>query len=266
MRFMKYRPVQASDDDTDEYDVGLNAEYMSDRALLAAFLVTTFSLALSLSLVARWPSATELPTPGVLRRPNPYMGLDRVVFAENVTFPPISTYPRSIFQITNTDPSRALREDDRQWMSKFGTVVPEDYHFVATVAESSIIQFRSMDWGFERCVLHLRIPSTISEGRLVSSINIWQLDGDGELVPHITWKHAPRRHELVASRDLIAGQATSAIEFHCPSGSFPTFEFECSQRDPECFIDFWQDASRSADTGVYLVQHWSRGSAGQRKE
>ncbi|EJD46590.1 hypothetical protein AURDEDRAFT_26830, partial [Auricularia subglabra TFB-10046 SS5] len=117
-------------------------------------------------------------------RPNPYIGLERVGSLANATFPPLVTYPRSIFQITNSDSSRKLREGDRQWMSKFGTVVPEDYHFVATSTVRSIVQFRSMDWGFEQCVLHLSIPPTVSPGSAASSIDIWRLEDNKELAPH----------------------------------------------------------------------------------
>ncbi|KZV85737.1 hypothetical protein EXIGLDRAFT_582146, partial [Exidia glandulosa HHB12029] len=88
------------------------------------------------------------------RRPNAYIGLERVEYAPNTTFPPIVNFPLSAFQI-DTGGSRHITEDDRLWHKDGATVVPEERHIVVSKMRSTVLQFRAMDWGMEKCELHL---------------------------------------------------------------------------------------------------------------
>lgn len=132
----------------------------------------------------------------------------------------------------------------------------------------------------ERCHLNPTIPDVNSTSfdpavnvDLTSEIDIWMLDNSQELSRHILWTRAPPRRSLFATIDLD-GQGQKAIEFHCPSTSFTTFEFTCSQRTPDCQVDFWQKKDDPPNgmcpsnlvtklyitsSGVYMVQHDSSG-------
>lgn len=73
---------------------------------------------------------------GVLPRPNAYIGLEHVTFPSGTTVPPIFNRPLSAFKIDTTDASRAMSEDDRQYATEEGAVVPEDLHVVISAQVS----------------------------------------------------------------------------------------------------------------------------------
>ncbi|EJD46583.1 hypothetical protein AURDEDRAFT_164408 [Auricularia subglabra TFB-10046 SS5] len=215
----------------------------SNRLLILACVVAAGSLILSLAQLLAVKPPSRVVQSGVLRRPNAYVGLDKVAFPANDAFKPFHNYPRAIYQVTVGDASHRLTEEDRQWMSEAGTVVPEDHHFLVTRTRSSVVQFRAMDWGTEHCTLRMDLPPSNST---MGAVDIWKLESDKELLPHILWK-APRRLELMASRRFEAGKSAGTLEFSCESGSFPTFEFTCSAGTSVCEVDFWQDRTRSSE-------------------
>ncbi|KZV95268.1 hypothetical protein EXIGLDRAFT_834421 [Exidia glandulosa HHB12029] len=228
---------------------------VSDALPLLAFVVAVFSLLLS--LVPYWPQTSQA---AVLRRPNAYIGLERVHFPSNASFPPILNYPLTTFQLRVGDKARKLMEDTKSERTVEGTVFPEERHTVLSTTVGTVVQFRAMDWGMERCTLNLSIPegSNFLDG---PSLNVWMLASDIELRPGISaWGVAPARSKLLASSARL-GQAHT-IDFACLSGSFPTLELTCSENAPpaECSVDFWQDASGldSARRGIHVIQHWSR--------
>ncbi|KAG5644542.1 hypothetical protein DXG03_008197 [Asterophora parasitica] len=113
---------------------------------------------------------------------------------------------------------------------------------------STVVQFRNMDYGMERCVLDPTIPKpnatipgfdpavNVHPG---SEVDIWLLDGSQELSRHILWTRAPARQKHFA-RIGLSGKGFRRIEFLCPSMSFTTFEFACVPEAPHCHIEFWQ--------------------------
>lgn len=112
------------------------------------------------------------------------------------------------------------------------------------------MQFRIRDFQMERCILNATLPRSsdhfdprinIIDG---SSVDVWMLDGNTELLPSISWGTAPVRRQHFATFKFGDDGATTSKEFRCPSGSFSTFEFTCMRNQKECLVDFWQNKSK----------------------
>ncbi|EJD46608.1 hypothetical protein AURDEDRAFT_113660 [Auricularia subglabra TFB-10046 SS5] len=226
---------------------------LSDILVFFALIASLVSFGLSLSLLRAAPQTPPAPT-GVLRRPNAYIGLEKVTFPANATFDPIVNYPLATFQIETRDKRRKLKEADRQFLTVEGVVNPEDHRVLISRTDNTVIQFRARDWGMENCVLHLAVAPGSPSGTV---IDIWDLGSGAELLPHISWATAPPRvgDKPMATARLGVGET---VPFHCPQSSFPTFELACA--DANCFVDFWQDLERGPDAGIHIRQHWSRGA------
>lgn len=116
---------------------------------------------------------------------------------------------------------------------------------------TTVIQFRSLDFGFERCALEAMLPTrtkTLDPGVIVQSgsndsIEIWELNSVGEISLYApnSWKFAPPRRRVFEQSFFKNNETWTSQEFDCPSGSFFTFEVACSQKTPKCHVEFWQD-------------------------
>ncbi|KAF5367790.1 hypothetical protein D9615_010507 [Tricholomella constricta] len=198
-----------------------------------------------------------------LKRPSTYMNLEKLPFNRTLgTFPPIYNFAHILLQFEDADPSRSLREASRRYQSPVGEIYPDDRYFLT----STVVQFRNMDYGMERCVLDPTIPNpniTISgfdpavNVQHGSEIDIWLLDGSQELSRHVLWTRAPPRQKHFGKIGF-SGQGFRHMEFICPSMSFTTFEFSCAPETPQCHVEFWQKKAEPPN-GVYMVQHDSRG-------
>jgi hypothetical protein len=113
---------------------------------------------------------------------------------------------------------------------------------------STVVQFRNLDYGMERCVLDPTVPNpnaTISGFDPAvkisphSVVDIWLLDGSQELSRHTLWTHAPPRQKHFGKIGFTGGES-HRLEFPCPSISFTIFEFTCAPETPQCHIEFWQ--------------------------
>ncbi|PCH44639.1 hypothetical protein WOLCODRAFT_139119 [Wolfiporia cocos MD-104 SS10] len=198
-----------------------------------------------------------------LRRPNPYINLDKVLKDSNETFPPIVNFPPIVLQTAASGPRRTMREDHRQQRTKYGTVYPDERHILITSETSTIVQFRNIDYAMERCVLTLSLPPSVSLPDVPikfsdpSTVDVWFLDTTSEISPYVssTWEYAPSRLELLSTLEFSRGGPTNSTEFRCPSNEFTTFELVCTI--PGCEVDFWQDRTVTPKGGVYLTQHQS---------
>ncbi|KAM5531783.1 hypothetical protein V8D89_014553 [Ganoderma adspersum] len=119
-------------------------------------------------------AASESPIPPPkMRRPNPFVNLDRILTANaTMAFDPTLNFPPMSLQITNGDPERHTHEDVRDRPTAFGRVYPDDRHIVISHEVSTIIQFRNLDYGMERCALHFEVPSPF--GRFDPMVNLME--------------------------------------------------------------------------------------------
>ncbi|KAF9001377.1 hypothetical protein BDZ89DRAFT_1081916 [Hymenopellis radicata] len=261
-----YTPLNVSEESCNEQDRQPTSKSASQRRLVTwACIGTLISSILSIG-VFYFESSVSHATRSLapLRRPSTYINLDSVAISgDRPPRSPIYNLPDVILQF-RSDPSRSLFEDSRWYRSNVGAIYPDDRHFLVSSETSTVVQFRSLDYGMERCHLNPTIPSsnTTSFEAAVdvdfsSEIDIWMLDSSSELSRHTSWSAAPPRRSHFATVDF-SGKGHKPVEFRCPSSSFTIFEFSCSDRTPNCYIDFWQKKER-VPNGVFMVQHDSTG-------
>lgn len=205
----------------------------------------------------------QYPYGKALRRPNPYVNLDKVLQNSNATFPPITNFPPIVLQIDAADTLRRTREDHRQWRSHLGTVYPDDRRIIVSAETSTIVQFRNIDYAMEHCVLTASIPRhTEPHDPAVTlldptDVDIWMLDMTEEMSPHIpgTWERAARRRSLLATMAFSREGQTNSTSFHCASNEYTTLELSCASSENPCLLDFWQDQRAKPRGGFYMTQY-----------
>ncbi|KAI9066256.1 hypothetical protein FKP32DRAFT_1589764 [Trametes sanguinea] len=232
---------------------------------VACSTVLSLLLALTAFFGGRGVSLSPVATSVGPLRPNPYWYLDKILANSTRTFPPVVNFPQVVLQLDAGDPSRRVREDERQKSTHFGVVYPDDRHILMTESTSTLVQFRNLDYAMERCILNLSLPikSDQFDPALnvvdTSSIDIWMLEDSEELAfdLHGLVEKAPKRRELLATLQYSTTGSVQTQEFHCPSGAFTTLELACSSSDSTCHVDFWQDRRAKPTGGVYVVQYSS---------
>ncbi|TBU28739.1 hypothetical protein BD311DRAFT_757891 [Dichomitus squalens] len=188
-----------------------------------------------------------------------YIGLDTLYKNRTPSqFAPITSFPILIAQVNQSDP-RAVYLDTHRWSSTFGTVYPEDRRVLLTPTVTTYLQFWAGDFGMERCVLKLMVPSAVEDdvalSNVVTTLQVWQIKTPGKLdVQKLSWAHRPQRSDLVASWVVRPNSTFQSMEYRCPSGSFQTFELSCL--DSGCLVDFHQKPKQK-DLGFWLLQHSS---------
>ncbi|KAF9038918.1 hypothetical protein BDZ89DRAFT_1061021 [Hymenopellis radicata] len=268
-----YTPLNVSEEACNEQDCQptSNRGYTASQRRLVtwACIGTVISSILSIGVFyfdhLESPVSRAASSRAPLRRPSTYINLNSVAISgDRPPLSPIYNSPDVILQFRTSDPSRSLFEDPRWYPSDVGAIYPDDRHFLVSSETSTVVQFRNLDYEMERCHLNPTIPSpniTSFEAAVnvdfSSEIDIWMLDSSSELSRHISWSTAPPRRSHFATVDF-SGKDHKPIEFRCPSSSFTTFEFSCSDRTPNCYINFWQKKERVLN-GVFMVQHDSTG-------
>ncbi|PPQ80607.1 hypothetical protein CVT25_001569 [Psilocybe cyanescens] len=98
----------------------------------------------------------------------------------------------------------------RSWRAAIGTVYPDARRIFVTEKTSTIVQFRHIDYGMEKCSVIYSIPSltaTFNPSANVHAstiIDVWNLETVGEISRHIgdTWKYASPRKEKLGSINI----------------------------------------------------------------
>lgn len=121
-------------------------------------------------------------------------------------------------------------------------LTPRQYH--------TILQFRVMDYGMERCALALRLPSGEEGSSKSADIELSVLDVSRPLDPSsISWSSRPPRRNVVGTLRASADEEVRLPEFPCKWGSLYAFEASCAPDSPACDVDVWAD--RNGTWGTY---------------
>ncbi|KAJ7587158.1 hypothetical protein C8J56DRAFT_786960 [Mycena floridula] len=225
---------------------------------ILSIIVFSYDYSASLRVPSSWGTeSNNLP----LRRPSPYINLNRVpINSSSAPLPSIFSFAHVVLQFQNSDPLRALKEDSRWYPSDVGEIYPDDRHFLVSEQISTVMQFRNLDYGMEKCHLNPTVPDANSTSfqssidiDLLSEIDVWMLDSSQE-ISKATRSSPPRRSHF-AKIDFSAAHNYKSIEFRCPSNSFTTFEFTCSSTVSNCHVEFWQRESEHAN-GTHLYSIW----------
>ncbi|KAJ7350011.1 hypothetical protein DFH08DRAFT_696414 [Mycena albidolilacea] len=133
-------------------------------------------------------------------------------------------------------------------MSPIGTVVPE---VLVSPTISTVIQFRTIDWGMEDPRPHVSIPAPI--GAVKRETSAWCFTSSSKrtrLAPPRSFQSRPPRFAKI--EDI---ESTRSRRFACKSDDVLSFELACSgiPGEGECSVEWWQ--KQGSDPVVYLTQH-----------
>ncbi|KAF7345936.1 hypothetical protein MVEN_01615900 [Mycena venus] len=228
--------------------------------VLFACLVSVTTLCVHLGIFY-YPAPPSTPSPEKLTYPNPYIGLEKAVLVDPAPAAPIVNFPLLLAQINSSDPTAAYVQQPH-WNSYFGMIYPEDREFLINTEVSTIAQFRTLDFGMERCVATLEIPSqdqiqdkpskSISTSAVPFTMEIWVLDAEERIDPHsLTWATRPTRIDLLTTMVFHRGyNLLHSSPFLCQARTFLAFEIRCSA----CHLHFRQD-KKSPRLAFFITQH-----------
>ncbi|KAH9838985.1 uncharacterized protein C8Q71DRAFT_703475, partial [Rhodofomes roseus] len=176
---------------------------------------------------------------------SPYRGLDDLYGsgeANSSRHDPIENVPRVAAVVTNEDPEKVYPLDEHRRLSAYGTVTPLDRHLRVSGTMHTVLQFRVMDYGMERCALALRLPFIESNTSKPVDLDICALDVSRQLNPRtLSWSTRPPCKNLVGTLRGGAGEEVRLPEFSCKWGELYTYEVSCAAESPACDVDVWAD-------------------------
>ncbi|OBZ67428.1 hypothetical protein A0H81_12746 [Grifola frondosa] len=208
------------------------------------------------------PTASRMTQKDIhhLRRPSQYIGLDEIARPS----PPIprqfDNYPILITQVDSAHREKVFDDDARAYMSRIGTITPEDRRVHVSNTVSSIIQFRAIDYGMEFCELRLRMEpgSSIAASMNTFMLNVYRLNATVPLdTTEVNYKTRPPR---VAKVGVVEVNPTTETVWHerffCLLDEVLTFELTCTPAADEegCRAEWWQDKV-DPRTAIFITQH-----------
>ncbi|THH01401.1 hypothetical protein EW145_g6922 [Phellinidium pouzarii] len=207
----------------------------------------------------------ERPDPGLLERPNVYIGLDKVAQDVSQAALPdtLDVFPPFFQPVDHIHRNYVFPDDGHARFTFNGRVAPGDHRVLLTDHITMVAQFRVHDFGMERCRIVSTIPSwevleaynqTLHLAGDTSNIEIWNVTASAELDERtLSWATKPARDEHIGSVGLEENSTRQSGEFWCgPSGSLQTIELLC--RGVSCFIELWQDYYFKPRFGIYIQQ------------
>ncbi|KAJ6455297.1 hypothetical protein C8R47DRAFT_996858 [Mycena vitilis] len=220
---------------------------LSHISLILCIVLTLANILITVASQRRFPnpnSPTSIPVTSknihLLRRPSQYIRFDEIRRPSPPVPKQFRNYPITLTQIDAAEPDRVLYAD-KTYMSPIGTVVPADRRI------SSIIQFRTIDWGMEDCQLHMSVPA-LGGGDTMGASNIsvvlhrlnqtYPLD-----TAELTFRSRPPRVAKIGDIQLSRVEGTIwSRRFACKADVVLSFELECSGvlADDSCFLEWWQ--------------------------
>ncbi|EPS99777.1 hypothetical protein FOMPIDRAFT_1123840, partial [Fomitopsis schrenkii] len=185
---------------------------------------------------------------------SPYVGLDdlynRTGLISASAYAPIVSMPRIVTQVSSIERNKVFPEDEHRYLHKLGTLTPPDRHVLVNNTIHTIVQFRAMDYGMERCALAVRLPSAPSQewGHNQSAvvaygtITLCELDVPPNRMldtQTLSWANRPACQKSLGTSSVTLGEETSLHEFPCAWGTVPAFELSCAPETPDCSLDAW---------------------------
>lgn len=171
--------------------------------------------------------------------------------------------PRTAIQVNRNEPDKFSFPHSHQWLSNFGTLAPPDRHLQVSNSVRTLLQFRVLDFGMEKCTLALRLPALgdklphpyrLGDGSAQEiSLHVCQLDYARTLSERVTWNNKPRCLKGVTIMRGVAGTEVESEPFSCASGSHLAYEISCTEDNPNCLVDVW--SNQNATWGMFLYQY-----------
>ncbi|KAF5339693.1 hypothetical protein D9758_014878 [Tetrapyrgos nigripes] len=189
----------------------------------------------------------------LLRRPSPFIGFDTITRPVPVVERELINFPQIIQQVNKNQPYYVYDDDPLRYMSVEGLVSPESRQVQVTHQISTLVQFRVIDYGMEKCELHIEFPanSTTDAGSHSFLIHINRLDSPIPLnTKTLTFATKPRAQVSLAPLRVNPREDTTVYwqqPFDCKWDELLTFELACDQSAEvgdsasDCWLEWWQD-------------------------
>ncbi|EGO00643.1 hypothetical protein SERLA73DRAFT_178509 [Serpula lacrymans var. lacrymans S7.3] len=201
---------------------------------------------------------------------NSYIGLEELYRSGNVNashHDPIINIPRIATQVSNIETHKNFPEGEHQWLSDYGTLLPPDRHLQVSSEIHTIMQFRAVDYGMERCALTLRLPAFDFDriGTRIDPVvmddpvqlSVCALDVSSSLNPRtLSWSSRPRCQKQVGTLIARPGEEVKLPEFSCDWASLHTYEIACASESSDCELDVW--SNQNATWGIFMYQYQTR--------
>ncbi|KAF8487759.1 hypothetical protein JB92DRAFT_2758829, partial [Gautieria morchelliformis] len=187
---------------------------------------------------------------GEIQMRNQYVGLDELYTSQpplvnTSRYGPIMNMPRLSVQVSSAQPNKVTLEDQHRHLTNIGTLSPPDRHLQVSHNTHTVLQFRTMDFGMERCALVLRLPivgESDASSANTTTLDICTLDAPRLLDPRVlSWETRPRCQKHMGTLVGRPGREVQLPDFPCPWGSLHTYEVACASDAPECNIDVWSN-------------------------
>jgi len=237
--------------------------------IVVCAIVDVLVLSYIYRLLATFPTVNDSASQLEIR--SPYVGLSELYrsgLVKSASYEPITNVPRLAAQISRAEPDKVFPDDVHRTMSDHGMISPGDRHLQLSREISTVLQFRTLDFGFERCSLAIRLPSL--EERLPNpepyvfrgmgdslQVNVWALETTQRPLDAQTLSsnRRPVRRDLLATLDVQPGVQVQLPDFHCPSGTFHAFEVTCGDdSSDECELDVWSNQNEPWGAFMYQFQ------------
>ncbi|KAK0486109.1 hypothetical protein IW261DRAFT_1453804 [Armillaria novae-zelandiae] len=171
---------------------------------------------------------------------------------------PIISHARSFAQVSNASPDEVVPSHRNTMLLTSNGFAPLfERRLVVNNELSTIAQFRVLDFGMENCTVAIATPShsayiDVMFGDAVS-LDVWS-------IPHATRKlnmKSVSYSSLSATRSFLGSLLVSpeglsqTPAFNCGSGSYHTFEINCSH--PGCSVDIVGTGDKAS--GLFMRQY-----------
>ncbi|KAH8078057.1 hypothetical protein BXZ70DRAFT_689650 [Cristinia sonorae] len=197
---------------------------------------------------------------------NTYVGLDDLYASGRVNasvYPPIKNRARVDAQISASEPNKVFPVDRLRKLSELGRISPPDLRLRVENDIHTIVQFRVIDYGMERCQLAIHLPergANLSEpfifpiGVDFLHLNVCKLDST-ELIDvfKLSYNTRPQCVENLGTVVVSPGGEAKLPEFACKWSEHHAFEISCAEKSPACVLDV--RATQYDTWGAFMYQY-----------
>ncbi|KAH9474308.1 hypothetical protein JR316_0012766 [Psilocybe cubensis] len=211
-----------------------------------------------------------------LRRPSPFIGFDYLPRSKPAKPRRLVNFPVSISLVNASNVDQVFSDDPGSEWTETGLISREDrtvmispsvstFHvgsmdqitYIIRLKVSTIVQFRAVDYGMERCILTIRMSSATTDVLDVPrGVSIHRLDAShGPLdLKKLSYSNRPTRISTMGALQVSPGTLSDwQTEFHCMWDTLHIFEFGYTgqaideYRDNSTFTIQWSQNKEEED-------------------
>ncbi|KAJ6555856.1 hypothetical protein B0H19DRAFT_947805 [Mycena capillaripes] len=177
-----------------------------------------------------------------LRRPSQFIGFDKIQRPSPPIFRQFKNFPILLAQVDSVNRNKIFGQYPKRHAASVGTVYPETRHV------STVVQFRTVDYGMEICELHVNVDAS------GSSLDLYRLEGTIPLdASALSFNARPHRGLMLS--EIATSHESETLwrrNFTCHSEQLLTFELGCSPGSATgCLFKWWQTPEGNESPGKY---------------